>query len=500
MNLVTNILREAVNVVCGFILPNVIIRSFGSEVYGLTESITNFLGFIVLLEAGFGPVVKVALYKALAKKDTGQIKRILKTSECFFRKIAFLFLAYVLGLALLYPVISDSGLNYSFTATLVLIMAASTFAEYFFGITYRLFLQSDQKTYVTNIIQITITLLNLGLIVTAIKFGADIMVVKIITSLVFILKPVIQNVYIRKKYKILPNNSKENYAIEQKWDALVHHVAFMIHSKTDIVILTIMSSLKNVAIYSVYALVLNGIKSIISVVADSFSAAFGDMIAKSEKDVLVKRFNSYETFYITISTIVYSSTLTLITPLIAIYTSNIKDADYIQPAFGILLTIGVYLLTIRQPYNELVKAAGHFKQTRNGALIEATINILVSITTVWKFGLIGVAIGTLAAMLFRTVDFIIYANRKILDRNVWKNIKKMIVAFFETSLIVMVSNMVHPFEVKSYLDWILYAAIIAAISVIVVMPVNYLLYKNDFKDLLKILKKVTRRSNKQKQV
>lgn len=318
LNLLTNIIREIINILCGFILPHIIISNFGSETYGLTESITNFLGFIVLLEAGFGPVVKVSLYKALAKKNTDQVKRILKTAERFFRRIAIVFLLYIIGLAVLYPIISNTNYNHLFTAVLVMIMAASTFAEYFFGITYRLLLQSDQKIYITNIIQIFTMLLNLILVLVAVKFGADIVIVKIITSLVFILKPILQKIYIKKKYKITLKGIKADYIIEQKWDALIHHIAFMIHSKTDIAILTIMSSLKNVAIYSVYALVLNGIKSIISTIADSFSAAFGDMIAKSEKKALRKSFNSYETLFMTITTIVFSSTLMLITPFVAV--------------------------------------------------------------------------------------------------------------------------------------------------------------------------------------
>jgi len=493
LNLITNIVREIANVVCGFVLPYILISSFGSEVYGLTESITNFLGFIVLLEAGFGPVVKVMLYKALAKKDNRQVEKILKTSERFFRKISAVFLIYVLGLAFLYPTISNLGFDYIFTATLVLVMAISVFAEYFFGITYRLLLQSDQKTYITNIIQIATMLINLCLVFIAIKCGANIIVVKIITSFVYILRPVLQNIYVRKRYKISLKHVPANCKIEQKWDAFTHHIAFMVHSKTDIVVLTLMSSLKNVAIYSVYALVLNGVKSIVGVMADSFSAAFGDMIAKSEKEILRKRFNSYETMFLTISTIVYSGTLILIVPFVTVYTLKINDADYVQPLFGALLTIGMYLLTVRQPYNELVKAAGDFKQTRAGSIVEAVVNIVLSVIMVWQFGLIGVAIGTLVAMLIRTAEFIWYVNKYILMRNVWITVKKILILIVETIVIIIISQHIFAPEMNSYLHWIIYAICIVAISATITLPVNYLLYKDDFRELCKMFKKVLKK-------
>lgn len=496
LNLFTNLLREGVSIFCGFILPYVIISSFGSEIYGLTESITNFLGFIVLLEAGFGPVVKVALYKALAKKDLRQIKRILKTSEVFFRRIAVIFLFYILGLAVIYPVISESSLNYLFTASLVIIMSISTFAEYFFGITYRLLLQSDQRTYITNIIHIITMLLNLCFVIIAVNCGSSIIVVKIITGVVFLLRPILQNVYIKKHYNISLNRCNADYKIEQKWDALAHHVAFMVHTRTDIIILTVLSSLDNVAIYSVYALVLNGVKSIVSIMAESFSATFGDMIARSEKITLRKRFNSYETIFLTISTVVYSCTLLLITPFVSVYTRNIGDVNYIQPLFGVLLTLGVYLLTIRQPYNELVKAAGHFKQTRRGAFVEAVVNIVLSIILVWNYGLIGVAIGTLVAMLIRTIEFIYHSNRYILEREARNNIKKVIVMIVETIVVIFVVTTLPSPRIISYLDWFLYAFETFIVAVLIVLPANYLLFKADFKDSWKTFKNVTGRSDR----
>lgn len=66
----------------------------------------------------------------------------------------------------------------------------------------------------------------------------------------------------------------------------------------------------------------------------------------------------------------------------------------------------------------LVDAAGHFKQTRNGAIFEAFLNVIVSVTLVIKFGLIGVTIGTFCALLFRTLQYSIYASKNILQRNI----------------------------------------------------------------------------------
>ena len=42
----------------------------------------------------------------------------------------------------------------------------------------------------------------------------------------------------------------------------------------------------------------------------------------------------------------------------------------------------------------MVYAAGHFKETQLSSIIEAVLNIVLSVLLVLKFGLVGVAIGT----------------------------------------------------------------------------------------------------------
>ena len=63
---------------------------------------------------------------------------------------------------------------------------------------------------------------------------------------------------------------------------------------------------------------------------------------------------------------------------------------------------------LRLPYNAMVFAAGHYKQTQLSAIIEAVINIVVSVVLVSKWGLVGVAIGTFAAMTYRTLYLVLY--------------------------------------------------------------------------------------------
>ena len=97
-NIITSLLQQVVTVICGLIVPRAIIGSFGSSVNGLLSSITQFLGYITLMEAGIGPVIKSALYKPIAEKDKAAIEKILKASQRFFRIISGIFIIYLIVL------------------------------------------------------------------------------------------------------------------------------------------------------------------------------------------------------------------------------------------------------------------------------------------------------------------------------------------------------------------------------------------------------------------
>ena len=69
-------------------------------------------------------------------------------------------------------------------------------------------------------------------------------------------------------------------------------------------------------------------------------------------------------------------------PFIKIYTAGIEDANYIRPWLAILFVIVGVANTIRIPANTLVNAAGHFRETKNRAIMEALINLVVSLVFV----------------------------------------------------------------------------------------------------------------------
>jgi len=319
-----------------------------------------------------------------------------------------------------------------------------------------------------------------------------------VTGIVFVLRPVLQNIYVKKKYNINLDKETKVVDIKQKWDGLAQHIAAVVNGNTATTVLTIFRTLGEVSIYSVYFLVVNGIKQIIQIFSNSVDAAFGDMIAKDEKENLNIKFSIYEVVYFMITTIAFTSTLVLITPFIQVYTRGVYDEDYIRPLFGILLVIGNYIWALRLPYSTITLAAGHFKETRVGAWVETLLNIIVSLLLVIRFGLEGVAVGTIVAMLVRTIEFVIHANKHILHRDVWHTTRKIILVMVQTMLIILLTRFLPYVNNSSFMKWIINAIMVTVISIVVVVVTNLMFNKDELNGIKKILNRVVKKRKRNK--
>ena len=492
LNILTNLILQVFIFIYGFILPKIIMSKYGSNVNGLISSVTQFLAYISLLESGVGPVVKSILYEPISKKDNKKIIDILYATEKFFRTIALIFIVYIIILTFAYPNIINSSKSTLYVSSLIIIISISIFSEYFFGMIYTIFLQANQETYVISIIQIGTYILSILAALIMAKIEVSVHLLKLSISLIFVLRPILQSVYVKKKYNINLKIANKNYVIKNKWDGLAQHIAYVVHSNTDITVLTLFSTLSEVSVYSVYLLVVKGVKALISSFSSGLDASFGDMISKKEDDNLRNKFEIYEIIYFMICTVLFACSIVLIVPFIKIYTHNIHDANYIRPLFGILLVISECIWAVRLPYLTLSYAAGHFKETRNGAWLECILNLIVSVFLVKKMGIVGV---TIIAMTIRTTEFIYHANSKILNVNIFKSLKKIALLIFIIFLTFISAKKIFIFENSSYLNWIINAMIIFLYSSLLTFLFNFIFYRKNLKELLRIAKFILKKKS-----
>lgn len=491
-NTISSLVFQVTTIICGFILPRLILNAFGSEVNGLVNSITQFLGVISFLELGVGAVVQSALYKPLAEKNQEDVSKIISSANKFFTRLGQILLIYVIALVIFYPQFAGKNFGFIYTATLIVTISISSFAQYFFGIVNRLLLTADQRGYIQYNAQTLAVVCNTAACFILIRVGCRIQIVKLTTSLIYLLQPFLIYLYVRHHYSIDRKIKYIKEPIPQKWNGIAQHVAAVILDGTDTIVLTLFATLSDVSIYSVYFLVVKGVKQLFMSMTNGITSLIGELWAKQEIKELNKTFSWTEWVIHTGTTFVFGLTAILIVPFVRVYTLGIHDANYIQPLFAALIVAANAGHCLRLPYNIIILAAGHYKQTQNNYIIAAILNIVVSVVTVKAWGLIGVAIGTLVAMGYQTVWMAVYDSRNLIKwplRNFAKQIfvdgLTVIIGFFATRMIVMPE--------ATYIEWVFLVVKTAIIWIVIVGVLNMVFYRDKMQSMIhKICVKVKR--------
>lgn len=480
LNILISLFCQLVSIICGLITPRYLLVAFGSEVNGAIASITTFLGYIILIEGGIGGVARAALYKPLSDNDDQKVSEVMSEIKAFFHRVGYVFVLYVIVIACTFNYISHSdALDWTTSFFLVIIISGSTFAQYFIGVSNAILLNASQRLYISNILSTIVVILNAVAVVLLTINSCDVLTVKLVSGLIFVVKPVAMWLYVKKHYNLVPVKTKNN-VLKDKWTGLGQHIAFFLHNHTDVVVLTIFGNLKLVSIYTVYYMITGAIQNITTSSYSGMEAVFGDMYAKREVARLNRTFNIYETLISVVSSVLFGTTLVLILPFVKLYTASIIDTNYIEPLFAILLIGACFLYCIRAPYHNMIIAAGQFRQTNVASYGEAIINIISSVILVIRFGLIGVAIGTVLATLFRFVYYVLYLSKNILNRSIWLCFKREVINIIIIMIIYLIGiRIAAHFDFSSYLIWVEAGVIIAFFSAVISLLFNITFYKEE---------------------
>ena len=493
INIASSLIQQAVSVVCGFILPRLILNSYGSAYNGIVTSVSQFLSCVTLLRSGIGGVTRAALYQSLADHETDKTAAIVKATEHFMRKVAWIFGGALLVFAAIYPLLVKEEFDWLFSFSLVLILGISTIVQYYFGIANQFLLHADQRLYVHNIWYTVSVILNTLFSVLLIRAGVEIRLVKLCSAAAFSLPPVMLHLYVRRRYAFKKNIVPDFGAIRQRWDAFAHQLASFVHTNTDIMVLTVFTDLRQVSVYSVYHVITNSLNMLILSATNAVEASLGKLLARKDQTQLRKQVDSYELIMHVVSTIVFGCAAILIVPFVRVYTMGVHDADYNQPVMGLMMCLAYWIAAIRLPYQNVIEAAGHFKQTKKMAIVEAVLNVALSCVLVNFFGAVGVVFGTVIAMSYRTVCYVCYALKKILQQPMKTFVKRFAVSVATWSAIAAVYCWLPvqsclETDVFNYWDWFIAAILVFVFVTGITLVVNFLFYKRRLMELIRLVR------------
>ncbi len=491
LNTFTSLIYQFVTIISGLIVPKLILEAYGSECNGVVSSANQFMGIVSFLTIGLTGAARVELYKSLADNDLEQTNAIVNSTSKYMHKVAGILAVYAVLLAFFYPYAANTSLDKRIIIPLILAVGAGKFFEYFLGIPCRILLQADQKIYVEFSLMIVANITYTILSIVMIQRGSSLILVKLMSATVVFAALICIWFYVKNCYHLYRTKKSKKIDLPMRKDAAIHSITNIIHENSDLVILTLFVDIKIISVYTVYYCIVGQIKKFMASFTGGMEAAFGNMWVRNERKAFRDRFRIYEFLILSLIIIVFSCVFNLLLPFIELYTSKVKDINYVLPVFAILITITELIFCIREPCVTIVFATGKYRETKNIAIIEAAVNVTVSFILVFKLGIYGVITGTLLANLIRTFYYVWFSSKYILRMKIADYIKRLFWFILTFSICVFIGSVIVDYlDINDWGTWFSGGVILFSLSGMITFISAFVFEKKSLLGLLKICKLV----------
>ena len=491
INFIASFLYQISALMVGLVLPKYYTEIFGSVYNGLNQSIAQVMGLLAILQYGIAASSIQAMFKPIAEGDERNIAAIYRKTELQYRKMGYIFLLAILPIIILYPFAIKDDITYWIVSIFVVLRGISSAMEYFFQAKYNVILVANNRSYAIYFINTGLQFISVTLHLTVLFTLKNIIIYQSVAVIVTIIRLFVVSNYIKNKFPYLIHFSHEELTetkvdIKQRSDVMVSEIAGLVISSTPLIVLSTLSSLVYSSIYAVYNFVIAGMQGFLGSARESVIASMGKIYYSDKKNFNVNM-DIFESIYFSIMLILYSTAILVFTPFISVYTRKM-DAEYDLPYLPVLFVLSALIVGLRIPSIVAINIAGHFKQVKKYAIIEAAINITLSIVLTVRFNIYGVLISTIVAGLYRTPVLIYYTYKNIYQRSLMSVIRKILVGSLIFIFTYLISRMID-YTPTSLLNWLILAGIAFLIMTFVVITMLLLLNRTLLKYLLNLLKR-----------
>lgn len=470
-------------VLFGFLAPRFIILTYGSEVNGLSSTITQILNIILILQAGATTAAIYSLYKPISDNDYEEICRNIASAEKFFEKIAYIFGGLMLVVASVVPFLLKTELDNIEVVVAFVLMGISSFLDLYFTAKFRIVFTAYQEKFYISITTLIEMVIYYAIVFITIfcKFHFLFMYVGYFTA--SIIRIVLLKKICQKKHGDLETKKYKRDAakIGGRNYALANEVSHSVVNSSITIILSFMYGLKETSVYSVYALVSQALNLVATSIYSSFGPSFGNLIASGDQENSAKVFSIFQYIYVMMNTFLMMCMLFLVVPFVNIYTSGADDIDYVNYLLATVLVFSGIFSAYRIPYNVLVSTCGYFKETWKQPVISAIVSIAISV----GLGFVDYALIVVGPIVFYFLNFV-YQHFRLKQLAPWLITNKAF-TFLGISIVgiglTIVLNRMIPFP-SGIFCWIIMALVFALISLVYIVVASLLFSRKEIRSSL----------------
>lgn len=476
LNAKVNLIFYFLSLFFAFFSRDIFLQCLGAEFIGLTGTLGNILGYLNLAELGVGAAISFFLFKPIQSQNREQINEILSVFGYLYRRIGqFILLAGIL-ISCFFPFIfskEEIGLGiiyFSFYSFL-----GSSLIGYF--INYRqILLTADQKNYV-----VAVYFQSAGLIKTALQiflaYNYRNLYVWVAIEFIFgIIACIVLNWKINKEYPWLKTNVGSGHLLLKKYPEIlkntkqvfIHKIKDFLLTRSDEIMIYAFVSLKMVAYYGNYTLIITKLSMLFSSALDGVSAGVGNLVAEGDKKNMLKVFWELMAVRQFIAGLMCCALYFLMEPFIVLW---LGEKYILSNSILILLLVYQYIAQSRGVVDMYNHAHGLYADTW-AAWVELVLNLGITIAVALQYGIIGILLGKIISVvvivIFWKPYYLFSQGFKMPISIYWFGVMRYYLIFaisFGVSGYISSKVPLHPSE--NYFTLILYAVIVIGMYLIV---------------------------------
>lgn len=446
INSLITLITQFFKIIFGFLLQKIFIISLGVTYLGYNSVFTNILQMLNLADMGIGVAITSYLYKPLSENNTARIAAIMSIYKKLYSILGFV----VLGIGLIVSIflgtlIPDATCSILYLRILFYINLIGTASTYFLAYK-RTLLIADQKSYLTNIVDIIvyfiIAMIQLGLLL----FAPNYIVYLILNIARNIISNIILSIRANKEYGYI--NEKPDKKLIQEYkpqifqyvkDVFVSKIGAVVYYGTDNVILSVIKGSLLTGYLSNYTLITGQLNNIVTAILSSVQATFGNFINATDNKVdRLKMTDNYFCVNFCIGNFCMICFSLMAQPFVKLF-----FGEGMLLSFSTAMWLGVNLLLtfLIQLPSQVFVIYKLFRYDRPIIIVSASLNIIISIVLVYRMEINGVLVGTFVTSLIYLFSRFYIIAKIVYKINYWYYVKKIlyysvvsIACFFATYL------------------------------------------------------------------
>lgn len=469
LNAEVNLIFYFLGIFVAFFSRKIFLDCLGADFIGLTGTLMSILSFLNLSELGIGLSVSYFLYKPLAEIDQLKISNILSLLGYLYKRIGQFILISGIIISFLFPLMFKSS-------TMPLSIVYFAFYSFLFSnaigyfINYRqTLLDADQKMYLVSIYSGSFNFIKSIVQILLAIYYKNLFLWVAIEFVASLVQCWVLNWKINKEYPWLRTDKNQGRLLLKDYpdilkktkQIVIHQMKDFLLTKSDEIMIFAFVSLKMVAYYGNYVMVISKLSTLFLTFFSGLGAGIGNLVAEGNKSHILNIFWQLSAAkYITAGILVLSLSF-IINPFIGWWLGSEYELGSLIVS---LFMINLFIMQTRPIVDMFNHSYGLYGDVWS-AWVEGLINIIVTISIAINWGLVGILLGKIVSLFFIVVlwkpYYLFSQGLKTSIWTYWQGISRyygcFIIAF---AYMILMPNMIGLTIEPNLLSMIIYSCII----------------------------------------